>query len=310
MPRLLALLLAATLAGSEFPQDLTTAKDPELRSGIALVREGDFEAALPKLDEAVRRISAVPQPDPDLAAAYLYLGIAYLELDQELLARAKFRQALGVAPGLRLDPGQFSAQVIRVFETTRESLRSEPAATPTQPARKKRSAVPYLLIGGGAAAAGIALATGGGGGGSNPATTTTTTQPAVTTTTTTTTTTGSASGLLQLLDHSGEHDAGQGRRFGHVPGPTESFHLRLDGREHGGLAADHLRPVRNWQWKRALQRLEERGERAQGPYPAAPEQGHPLRGGSARRRATFASRPLLSSGPASYRWRAGAAKWS
>ena len=191
-----------------------------------------------------------------MAAAYLYLGIAYLELDQELLARAKFRQALGIAPGLRLDPGQFSAQVIRVFETTRESLRSEPAATPTQPARKKRSAIPITDRGRRC------------GGGDRPRdgwrrwrlqpgddhhddsagrhdddhddnhhN-------------------GSASGLLQLLDHSGEHDAGQGRRFGHVPGPTESFHLRLDGREHGGLAADHLRPVRNWQWKRDLQRLE------------------------------------------------------
>lgn len=188
MPHFLALLLATTLVATEAPGDLATAKDAEVRSGIGLVQEGDFEAALPKLDAAVRRLSAAPQPGPDLAVAYLYLGIAYLELDQELVARAKFREAIGVVPELRLDPGQFSAQVIRVFETTREALRSEPPATTLAPAHKKRSAIPFLLVGGGAAAAGVAIAAGGGGDSSNPATTTTT-QPAATTTSTTSTTT-------------------------------------------------------------------------------------------------------------------------
>lgn len=212
MPRLVALLLAATLVAGEVPQDLATAQDPAVRSGIALVREGDFEAALASLDEAVRRLSVAPQPDPDLPVAYLYLGIAYLELDQELLARAKFREALGVAAGLRLDAGQFSAQVIRVFEATRESLPSEPPATTLPPERKKRSSLAFLLVGGGAAAAGVALAAGGGGGSSAATTTTTTTQPVATTTTTTTTTLPPASCSYSLTPASTtlDKDGGSG----------------------------------------------------------------------------------------------------
>jgi len=155
--------------------------DAELQQAIALVKEGDFDRAVPRLDAAIKRLETKGGPKGDLSQAHLYLGIAYLELDQEASARARFREALGHDPKLRLDPRSFSPQTLRVFEAARAEL---------PPAKKK--GVPVLLIAGGAAAAaGIAVAAAGDGGGSgNPTTTVsspTTTTPATITTTTTTT---------------------------------------------------------------------------------------------------------------------------
>jgi hypothetical protein len=150
-----------------------TARDADLVAGIQLVKEGDFENAVLKLDAAVRGLEAVGER-VEAAQGYLYLGVAYLELDQEALARGKFAQALARQPQMSLDPGEFSPQVIRTFEATRnealppESGRRPPAsgASPNEAAelRKKRSSVaPYLILGGVAATAGgIALASDGG----------------------------------------------------------------------------------------------------------------------------------------------------
>jgi hypothetical protein len=194
---LLALLLAVPFQAPE-----TKPRDADLLAGITLVREGDFEAAVLRLDAAVRRLEA-GGPRPDLARAYLYLGIAYLELEQESVARGKFIEAAGHDPKLTLDPREFSAQVIRSFEAARQvAAQNRPpaasvprTASPASPEQKRRSAAPLLIVGGAAAAAGVALAAGGGGGSplatttTVSGTTTTTTRPAGTTTTTTTTTT-------------------------------------------------------------------------------------------------------------------------
>lgn len=172
--RRLALLLAlATLCGGSMPAPLVTERDAELAAGIDLVQEGDFENAVVKLDAAVRGLEAAGHT-AEAAQAYLYLGVAYLELDQEALARGKFAQALARQPQMSLDPGEFSPQVIRTFEATRqEALPPEATVRPSSdpPAQKSegaeqrkkgRSAVPYLILGGAAAAAGgVALASGG-----------------------------------------------------------------------------------------------------------------------------------------------------
>src|SRR5574341_702150 len=111
--RRLAVLLACTLVahGASSPFGLAQAPPPdaELASAIALVREGDFEAAM----------------------AYLYLGVSFLELDQELTARGKFHSACRLDPELRMDPRQFSAQQIRVFEAACRELRPGAAAPGT-----------------------------------------------------------------------------------------------------------------------------------------------------------------------------------
>jgi hypothetical protein len=188
MSRVAAGLLALLLAAPEprAPQDAGAAAG-DLAAGIALVKEGDFEAAVLKLDAAVQALEADPGAQADLATAYLYLGVAYLELDQELSARARFRLALGRDPILRLDPRQFSPQVIRVFEAVRaEHPPASPGPSPPAPApaavpprqvpaappaeeKKSRKGLVFLL-GGGAAAAGVALAVAAGGGGEPPTT--------------------------------------------------------------------------------------------------------------------------------------------
>jgi hypothetical protein len=156
---------------------VTDPGDAELAQGIALVRDGDFDRAVPRLDATIKRLEAKGGTKADLSQAHLYLGIAYLELEQEASAKARFREALRNDPKLRLDPRTFSPQTIRVFEATRAEM----------PPEKKKGFPVLLVAGGAAAAAGIAVAAGGGGGGSGSATTTTT--PSSTTTTTTTTTT-------------------------------------------------------------------------------------------------------------------------
>ena len=120
MPKaLLSLLLAALLAApAEGP-----ARNPDLAAGIALVKEGDFESAVVRLDSAVRRLEAGPKPNGELAVGYVYLGVAYLELDQELVARSRFREAAEQDPAMRLDPREFSPQVIRSFEAARSPCR-------------------------------------------------------------------------------------------------------------------------------------------------------------------------------------------
>jgi hypothetical protein len=172
-------LCAALAAASLLPAEDAGTPEAVLSEGIALVQQGDFEAAVLKLDEASRRLAADPSRRTSrppaagitrpLADAYLYLGISYLELNQELNARAKFREVLKVEPTRKLSDRVFSPQIIRVFEAARvEMFPSE---------KKKRSVLPLLLIaGGGAASAGVAVATSGGD-------TPTTTLPATTTTT-------------------------------------------------------------------------------------------------------------------------------
>ena len=178
-----SLLLAGGLLPAAAPPP-----HPALARGLALMREGDFEAAVLELDAAVRKIESDPAAERHRAWAYVYLGVAYLELEQETVARGKFREALARDRGLRLEPADFSAQSIRVFEGVRAEAASAVAAAPlpapvapqpspgasATPAREKKSSkgplVAVLL--GGAAAAGAAVALGGGGG--NAGTTSTT----------------------------------------------------------------------------------------------------------------------------------------
>ena len=124
---------------------------PALARGLALMRDGDFEGAVLELDAAVRKLEAEPAAARHRAWAYVYLGVAYLELEQEAVARGKFREALARDPALQLVPAEFSAQSIRVFEGVRaedggrRSAASGPAASRPLPGasagtgpRKKR----------------------------------------------------------------------------------------------------------------------------------------------------------------------------
>jgi hypothetical protein len=201
-----ALSVAAAALAAAPPVD-----DPALAAAIALARQGDFQGALPRLEEAVRRLENANANARQLAQGYLYIGISYLELDQEMPAVERFRAAALRDPDLRLPASDFSPQVIRFFDAARQevaAMRTAPAAPsapappaptatppPSSPPKQKKSGRAVLaVVGAGAAvAAGVALASGGGG--DTPTTTTTTTSsttvPTTTTTTSTTTTTTS-----------------------------------------------------------------------------------------------------------------------
>ena len=127
-----ASLLAARVLAAAPPSP----QDAELAAGVALAREGDFQGALLKLDEALRRLELAEAAPRELAQGYLYLGIAYLELGQEMPAVERFRAAALRDPELRLHASEFSPQVIRFFETARQDVAamSAGAAAPGTPA--------------------------------------------------------------------------------------------------------------------------------------------------------------------------------
>lgn len=193
----LALALSASAAATT-----PLPEEPGLVQGVRLVRSGDFEGAISPLADVIARLNPDLRRREELAKAYLYLGVAYLELGQELEARGKFRETLRNVPKTKLADTDFSAQVRRVFLD--EALKANP---PT----KKRFLPVGWVIGAGSAAAGtvVGTAVAGGGeagaattttrpvgntttttlGGGSPGSTTTTTRPSGPTTTTTTTTT-------------------------------------------------------------------------------------------------------------------------
>jgi hypothetical protein len=168
-PLVLALVTALSFGapGPGLVPSLAAAiQDPGLAAGIRQVDEGDFEGAVATLGPVVDRLS--PKGGHDAAQACLYLGIAQLALDQRDAARARFREALGHEPSLRLAPDRFSPKVISAFEEARREREAVRAAKPADQAKaepKKGHTGRTVLIAGGAVAAGagIALATRGGG---------------------------------------------------------------------------------------------------------------------------------------------------
>ena len=149
--------------------------DAEVRRGITLVDEGEYDSAILTLDGAVRRLAAEKGPaNRDLAEAYFYLGVAYLGKGHETSAKARFRDAVQQARDMSPSAEKFPPRVIELFEKAREESRAEtrPAASGTTAAQaapapeKKKGGSKALLILGGVAVAGggAAVALGGGGG--------------------------------------------------------------------------------------------------------------------------------------------------
>ncbi len=145
-------------------------QDPGLAAGIRQVDEGDFEGAVTTLGPVVDRLSV--RGGHDAAQACLYLGIAHLALDERDAARARFREALGHEPSLRLGPDRFSPKVISAFEEARRER--EAAVRAARPAERTKlepgrgHAGRTALIAGGAVAAAVGIALAAGGSGSTP----------------------------------------------------------------------------------------------------------------------------------------------
>jgi hypothetical protein len=148
------------LVGQTLPFDSDVAK------GVGQVNDGDYDGAIFTLDAAVRRLAASGAQGPDLAQAYLYLGVAYLAKGYEASARLQFQRALAQVKDLSVNPEKFSPKVIELFNEAREAARDEEAKSPAPPPRgeKKGGVRKGILIGTGAAAvAGAVVALAGGG---------------------------------------------------------------------------------------------------------------------------------------------------
>lgn len=155
-------LLAAPLVSAS-PQ-------ADLAMGIRQVKEGSFAEAVLTLDAVLSRSSAEASDPRDAAQAHLYLGAAYAGLEQLERAKAEFREALRLAPGLRLSADGVPTKAFELFEVVRgepasASTAAAPLAPPVADAKgAKRSWLKRgLIIAGGAGAAATvgALAAGG-----------------------------------------------------------------------------------------------------------------------------------------------------
>jgi len=179
MPSIFAFVVLAAI-----PLWAQSPPDAELAAGVRLVEEGDFEKAVVTLDGVTRRLRGDPARVQELGRAHLYLGVAYVGLDQEAKAKAAFREALphmlvkaqretggkAEVKDLTLGAFGFSPKVIQVFESAkREALadrafqRDLEARLEKEPGRKRSKTGPILLGVGLAGAAGVGLALAGGG---------------------------------------------------------------------------------------------------------------------------------------------------
>jgi hypothetical protein len=130
----------------------SSAPDAELLAGIRQVQEGDFEGAALTLDGVARRLGEDPGRTHDLAQANLYLGIAYVGLDQRPAAKDRFRQAIEADRDLRLSLDRFSPKVLTLFEEARREAEAH-----RQTPGKGGAKTGWLILGITGAAAATAL---------------------------------------------------------------------------------------------------------------------------------------------------------
>lgn len=129
----LALILVLALPGLLRAQ--AASFDPELDNGVRLVDEGDFEEAVERLSGVVQRLARQPGHARELARAYLYLAIAYLQLSEEQKAKAQFVEAWKSDQSLKLSPHEFPPKVISAFNQALEEAPASavPAPEPRDP---------------------------------------------------------------------------------------------------------------------------------------------------------------------------------
>lgn len=158
--RAAAVLVILALASGLAPARADAPSDPEIEAGIRQVQEGDFETAVITLDAACRRLSRDAPRSPLLVRGAVHLGVAYVALEQREAAKARFKDALALEPGLRLTTERYSPKVIAVFEEARRER-----AAQAIPASKghKGSVLPWILGGLAVAGGAAVLATRGGG---------------------------------------------------------------------------------------------------------------------------------------------------
>jgi hypothetical protein len=160
MPRLLTLVpmlgLALGLAGPAAMQPVPS--DADVRKGVGLVEEGDYDGAILLLDNASRRLAGDPARGRELSTAYLYLGIAYLGKGHEAAARSNFREAVSRLRDLSLSPEKFSPRIIDLVEAAKAEVGKAPPAPVTSPAPAARPTPASGSSGGGGGKKGLLIA--------------------------------------------------------------------------------------------------------------------------------------------------------
>lgn len=104
---------------------------PTLEAGVSQVGVGDYMRALLTLNDVVRQLAGTK-----LARAHAYRAVAYLALDEPERAIAAARLALQADPGIAIGAGEFTPDVVRLFEAARLPASPNPARTaaPKSPA--------------------------------------------------------------------------------------------------------------------------------------------------------------------------------
>jgi tetratricopeptide (TPR) repeat protein len=100
--------------------------DPYFERGLRQLAEGDYQEAVLTLEPVLRRLEGQGGKAKEQARAAFYLGVAYLELDRQAVARERFLSALEHDGGLKPPSGAFSPKVLSFFNTVRETLRRKP----------------------------------------------------------------------------------------------------------------------------------------------------------------------------------------
>lgn len=93
--------------------------DPDLQSGIAATRRGDFFRALLVLKDVVRRLETEPKARRELALAHAYLAWTYHGLSRPVDARAAAERALKANPDVLAGLENFPSEVVSLLKRRR-----------------------------------------------------------------------------------------------------------------------------------------------------------------------------------------------
>ena len=133
-----AALLGASPARGAAVQQADEGPCPEVRrcldlleDGIDFIESGRWEAASVVLEEVVAGLEERPPYARDLARAYVYLGVARLQVADAGETRQLFAEAQTRDPTLELGPAEFPRDVLEIWAEARELggllVESEPA---------------------------------------------------------------------------------------------------------------------------------------------------------------------------------------
>lgn len=115
----IAFALVAGQAGAEEPPRAQADAGALLRQAIDEIEQARFRKALDLLERAER----VADDPGTQGQVQLYLGITSAVLGDGWRAKRHFRAALTLNPELSLDPGRIKAEVVRLLDDVRKSLK-------------------------------------------------------------------------------------------------------------------------------------------------------------------------------------------